>query len=227
MGVAPGSSSRGVVATVATRVRRYSESIVEGHSLGIPPGPLDQLWSLEYHRAVVQTYGSSLPWEYLLDLGRVFGDCADEMDAIGPPSDTEAEWQLFQKFLRSMRTAVVEAAPRGQFEPGSASKPLDSSTPSTMAFGELARWASREGALEMVRIARAVEQTVTASACPLNDMELMWLGCLRDGHRVADIAFAHGYSERSMYRALADLQARLGVSNRTSAVAHAAAHGWI
>ena len=51
--------------------------------------------------------------------------------------------------------------------------------------------------------------------------EAAWLASLADGRSVVEIADDAGYSERSMFRRLHELYARLGVSNRDAAVATA------
>ena len=51
--------------------------------------------------------------------------------------------------------------------------------------------------------------------------ELTWLRKLADGAKVAALARAAGYSQREMYRLLADLYARLGASTRTEALLRA------
>ena len=51
--------------------------------------------------------------------------------------------------------------------------------------------------------------------------ELTWLRKLADGAKVAALARTAGYSQREMYRLLADLYARLGTSTRTEALLRA------
>lgn len=53
----------------------------------------------------------------------------------------------------------------------------------------------------------------------LSDVELGWLRALRRGETVAQLAVEGGLSERTMHRRLASLYRRLGVANRTDAVA--------
>lgn len=55
----------------------------------------------------------------------------------------------------------------------------------------------------------------------LTDREVSWLRALVDGATVAGLARAVGYSQREMYRVLANLYARLGADNRTGALLHA------
>lgn len=55
--------------------------------------------------------------------------------------------------------------------------------------------------------------------------EVRWLRALAAGSTVADLAATHAYSEREMYRLLADLYHRLGVSGRIPALMRAARYG--
>jgi DNA-binding NarL/FixJ family response regulator len=55
--------------------------------------------------------------------------------------------------------------------------------------------------------------------------EAGWLRALAAGSTVADLASAHAYSEREMYRLLADLYDRLGVAGRIPALMLAARYG--
>jgi DNA-binding NarL/FixJ family response regulator len=55
--------------------------------------------------------------------------------------------------------------------------------------------------------------------------EAGWLRALAAGSTVADLASAHAYSEREMYRLLADVYDRLGVGGRIPALMLAARYG--
>ncbi|MFO7549214.1 MAG: hypothetical protein R6X29_10145 [Acidimicrobiia bacterium] len=55
--------------------------------------------------------------------------------------------------------------------------------------------------------------------------EAQWLRALAAGTTVADLAATHAYSEREMYRLLADLYDRLGAGGRIPAIMLAARYG--
>ena len=62
---------------------------------------------------------------------------------------------------------------------------------------------------------------------PISEDEIGWLRRLADGATVAHLAEQVGYSERMMFRLLANVYARLGVHNRTRAVIRARDEGWL
>jgi DNA-binding NarL/FixJ family response regulator len=64
------------------------------------------------------------------------------------------------------------------------------------------------------------------SARPVSDQEVGWLRLLAIGTTVARLAERAGYSERMMFRLLADVYRRLGASNRTTAIMRARDAGW-
>jgi DNA-binding CsgD family transcriptional regulator len=56
---------------------------------------------------------------------------------------------------------------------------------------------------------------------------IAWLRHLSEGRTVADLADSVGYSERMMYRLLANLYRRLGARSRTKALMLAQREGWL
>jgi DNA-binding NarL/FixJ family response regulator len=64
-------------------------------------------------------------------------------------------------------------------------------------------------------------------ARPLSNDEIEWLRQLADGSTVARLAERVGYSERMMFRMLADLYGRLGAPNRVKALMRARDEGWL
>ncbi|MBL0885601.1 helix-turn-helix transcriptional regulator [Myceligenerans indicum] len=61
----------------------------------------------------------------------------------------------------------------------------------------------------------------------LSEAEVRWLRGLARGTPVVDLATAEAYSERAMYRRLADLYRKMGVGTRGEAIAVASRHGFI
>jgi DNA-binding NarL/FixJ family response regulator len=62
---------------------------------------------------------------------------------------------------------------------------------------------------------------------PISDSEVRWLRELASGTTVARLAEKVGYSERMMFRLLAELYTRLGVDSRTKALMRARDEGWL
>ena len=69
--------------------------------------------------------------------------------------------------------------------------------------------------------ARAFAGASNGQVPPFTRAELSWLRALADNVTVASLARASGYSQREMYRLLADLYARLGAATRTDALLRA------
>jgi DNA-binding NarL/FixJ family response regulator len=66
-----------------------------------------------------------------------------------------------------------------------------------------------------------------ADTGPLTAQEIDWLRRLTDGTSVSRLADHVGYSERMMFRLLAQTYAKLGVDNRTKAIIQARDRGWL
>jgi DNA-binding NarL/FixJ family response regulator len=76
-------------------------------------------------------------------------------------------------------------------------------------------------------VLRALLKPAVDTAATLSEREIGWLRRLREGFTVARLAKHAGYSERMMFRLLADLYAKLRVANRTDAIVYAREQGWI
>ncbi len=219
-----------LIGVAAGRIRRFAEAIIQGHEFGIAPGNHHEPWTFDFQRTAVSVYELTLPWPYLTRLASAFEDCANRMLTDQLPPDVSLDgWSLVHDYLRAAAKAISEA---GEVTIDSDDIPtaedIDPVTPPVMSFGKLAALVSAEGARRLATAAGGVERACgEADTCPLSEAELDWLRRSRRGDRIIDIAFDHGYSERSLYRALADLYDRLAVDNRTEAVAVAAENGWI
>lgn len=219
-----------LIGVAAGRIRRFCEAISQGHEFGIEPGSHDEPWSLEFQREAVQIYPLTLPWNYLSDLAAAFEDCADLMITTPPPAaDVVSEWAIVQQYLRSTAKVIGESTPTTiETTELKTASDIDPVTPPVMPFGRLAALMSAKGATDLAAIAGAVEHACgQRDTNPLTEAERDWLRRMRNGDRTIDIAVDHGYSERGLYRALADLYGRLGTDNRTEAVAIAIENNWI
>ncbi len=79
----------------------------------------------------------------------------------------------------------------------------------------------------MQRLGREVLAPRGLSSTGLTDREQRVLELLADGEDTVGIARRLAYSERTVKNVVHDLTTRLGVRNRTQAVAHALRHGLI
>lgn len=217
------------IGTAAGRIRRFFEAIEQGHSFGLGPGAHDEPWTLEFQRSAVSTYAETLSWEYMLGLSDAYEDCADLMVAIPAPDGHQLEWSRMQQYLRAAPKAIREAAdgPIGGHHMKLASD-LEPTAPPVVAFGKLATLVSATGAAALVSCGRNIETLCGQNdECPITEQEKEWLRRLRDGDRTIDIANDHGYSERSLYRALSEMWDRMDVDNRQEAIGLAMKNGWI
>jgi len=218
------------IGVAAGRIRRYCEAIAQGHDFGIGQGQHNELWSIEYQRDATPIYAETIPWDYLHDLAASFDRIAGQMLVLSVPQETVQAWDMVHRYLRSATTALTEAAPQPvlKIATDEAVPIIEPVTPPLMRFGKLAAITNSEGTAALLDAARQVEH-----ACgkddrnPLTEQEKAWIHRLIAGDRVADISTNDGYSERSMYRALSDLWDRLGVRNRTEAIAHVIDNQWL
>jgi len=217
------------VGKTAGRIRRFFEAISQGHDFGIEPGPYAEPWKVGFQRAAAPTYAKTCPWEYLLGLSNAYDELANLMDAESAPDDLATEWERMKEYLRSSATAMTERAP-DTVGPLLLEHPedIEPQAPPVVLYGELATIVSRDGARLWSATAGRIELACgQIEQCPISEQELIWLRRISAGDRTLDIAHDSGYSERSLYRALADLWCRLKVDNRVEAVAVATKNGWI
>ena len=93
-------------------------------------------------------------------------------------------------------------------------------------FDALAKLTTSDGARRLQQAAVAVRQHMEAPVPKtLDERELKLLNGLANGETIACLATEMGYSERSIYRALANLWKKLGVPGRKQGVQEAARAG--
>lgn len=182
---------------------------------------------ISFQTAAVDIYTRALPWEYLLRLAEGFEDCADLMVASIGPSEHGSEWSIMQQYLRSACKAIRDAAPPIEVDTIKATD-LAPQTPPVMPFNRLAQIIHPDGVAQLQTAGARIEAACdTTDTSPLTDQETEWLRRMIAGDRVLDIAYASGYSERALYRALSDLWDKLGVDNRNEAIAIAVENNWL
>ncbi len=216
---------------VARRIRRFAEAIDQAHRFEIGPGDHTEAWSLEFQQQAVHIYASVLPWSYLLGLASGFRNATQLMDRLDGPTTAAIEWTRMRTYLSSAAQAIYDDAPPNVDAAPKTADQLLAQTPPVMPFDRLALILSTEGAATLRATGAAIEgccaETLAPDPSPLTDQEADWLGQLASGIRTLDIARESGYSERSLYRALADLYKRLGVRNRQEALTLAIDRSWI
>lgn len=221
-------SSVAAIGVTAGRIRRFAEAVQQGHQFGIAPGDHDEPWTFDFQRIGVEVYSQTLPWTYLTTLATAFADCADLMSAVQVPETISVEWLRMHSYLTAAAKAIHEAAP-GTIESDelASAEDIDPRTPPVMPFGKLAGLMSAKGAADLAAIGVVEDACDQHDYCPITEQEKEWLRRLRDGDRTIDIAIDHGYSERSLYRALSELWERLEVDNRREAIGLAMKNQWI
>jgi DNA-binding NarL/FixJ family response regulator len=174
----------------------------------IAEAPDDPLaWSRRRGRAVIfLTLASSSDWRLLADLRQAVSDPV--VVAVLPEASVAA-------YLRALVGGATAVMPRDA-SPG--------------RLRQVYEQALSGMSLLPFDVVQALAGSSTSSVEPADApgaREIEWLRELADGATVANLAERSGYSERAMFRLLADLYRRMGVRNRTQALIHAHEQGWL
>lgn len=216
-------------ATAAHRIGTYAAAIVEAHRFGFGPGDTNDLSSVVYQEKVLHVYAENLSWPYLLATARGFETNAKFMTLNAPPEDCPPEsWLAIVNYLNSAAHVLTAYAPEGT-EPDDHG--VVGHTPSVMPFRELALVASARGAQTLELHARTVAEHCRTAAglqrSPLDGDTERIMAMLVDGKSVDVIGSTLGFSERSIYRKLENLQEVTGTTSRLALVAHLMRRGWL
>ena len=214
------------------RIAGGAAAIVEAHRLGVSEGPHERPWTLDYHRDAVHIYSESLPSWYQGDIAALFGRCVETMARCSIPARLAEDWVIVTDYLVSARIAILDwlasmdSRPRRCASASASTVTEQEKPPSVIWFDALARLTTTDGARRLEQAAIAVRHHMEAPApAMLDDRELELLKRLADGVAIADLAAEMSYSERSIYRALANLWKKLGVPGRKEGVKKAALDG--
>ena len=206
--------------------------MLEAYRFGAPEGPHREPWTAEYHREAVHVYNESLPWTYQRDVARLFRDSEHAMAGRLIPSELAGDWAIVTAYMREAAGSIEdwmasnEPRPR-RSEPTGAPK-ITLNNPRVVHWDTLARLTTQHGTRRLKNASVAVKQHFDAEAPQsLETSERLMLERLASGAPIAGVASEMGYSERSMYRELAKLWDKLGVSGRTAGVHKATAEGLI
>lgn len=212
------------------RIAGGAAAIVEAHGFGVPEGPHGRPWTSAYHREAVHIYAESLSRSYQHDIAELFGSSADTMTEQSIPARLAEDWLIVTEYLRVASATITEwLVTKGgatQHPEPVRTPPIKGPTPMVIRFDALARLTTSEGASRLERAALAVQQHVEVPAPEvLDSRERHLLTRVAAGATIAELAAELAYSERSMYRALAQLWNKLGVPGRDEGLRKAAAEG--
>ena len=197
----------------------------------MPEGPHRLPWTPEYHREAVHVYSESLPSSYQRDIAKLFRDSEHAMSGRIISSDLAQDWVIVTAYLREAVNSIEDWLASDEPRPrsGPAGSPeLSIRVPRVVHWDALAGLTTQDGTRRLKNACVAVKQYFDAeSPQSLDASERRMLEKLASGAVIADVAAELGYSERSMYRELAKLWGKLGVSGRAAAVRKATAEGLI
>lgn len=224
--------ARTQVRVACGRIEAAGAAIVEAHRLGIPEGPHARPWEEDYVRAAVDIYAESLPPWYQREMAAMFGQASKALGEMSIPARLAEDWVIIISYLDSARGTILEWLASEEIaastRPPPSLEPVaeQSRPPLVIRFDALARLTTTEGAERLHEAAAAVREHMDAAVPEgLDRRELELLKQLADGVAVADLAAREGYSERSIYRAMASLWTKLGVPDRKEGVRKATMEG--
>lgn len=208
-------------------------AIAEAHEFGVAEGTVGDPWTAEFHREAVKIYDMSLPRSYLLDIAALFRRCTDMMDECYIPSDLAGDWVLVRTHLTEASDSIFKWHASERSGPaGSAPAqlpPVSTAVPAVVRYDLLAGLTTRRGLDRLVKAAGAVQRHMDTLRhhmdTDLREDERRLLARLASGLPVVEVAADLGYSERSIYRRLAELWHKLGVTGRVEGVRKAISEG--
>ena len=216
---------RAQVRLACGRIAGGAAAVVEAHRHGVAEGPHEEPWTPDYHRDAVRIYAESLHPSYQRDIGALFGRCAETMAEGSIPARMARDWAIVSDYLRCASAAIAEhlgsqdAEPRLPDAVSSTEIEGRDSPPLVIRFDALARLTTSDGARRLEQAAVAVREHLDHLAPEmLDDRERLMLKRLAAGGAIVDLAAEMNYSERTIYRALASLWKKLGVSSREDGI---------
>ena len=224
---------RAQVRVACGRVVGVTAAILEAHRLGVAEGSHECPWTLDYQREASPIFGLLPAW-YESRVAALFGRCAETMDGCSIPAWLAQDWVIVAESMVTARRSILERLESASGDPDLRPRTPSSSEsieelerpPFVLRFDALARLTTRAGAMRLQQAATAVRQYMEAPSPEfLDDREHELLRRLANGEAIADLAAEMGYSERSIYRALAGLWEKLGVPGRKEGIQKAALEG--
>ncbi len=183
-------------------------------------------WARPFHESTFPAFRRVLPDQYLARLGTRFRAAAEAMAIHAADPEIARDWLIVATYLNSASSVLEQnlGLPEGQDD----QLKIRDRPPSITPYREVAAAVSANGAARLASAGYAVADAIgPAQNCPLDADQLELLQELADGQRVIDVARAAGFSERSVYRQMQDVWRKIGVENRSEAIALAVREGWI
>jgi hypothetical protein len=182
-----------------------------------------------YMGEAISVYAAALPVSYQRDVASLFRQCADSMARQRIPVGLAEDWLIVSEYLINASDTIMDLLPpqRDPVRAHPSDQPVvDDHEPAVVRFDRLAALTTREGALRLERAALAVKSHVVGGVPnTLDGEQLRLLKAVASGAAISVLAADFGYSERSMYRALAVLWRALGVPDRIQGIRKAAVEG--
>ncbi|MCY3649085.1 MAG: hypothetical protein OXG40_05050 [Acidimicrobiaceae bacterium] len=211
------------------RISGSARAIAEAHRFGVAEGPHRHPWTAAYMHDAIGVYAAALPVTYQRDVASLFGHCADSMARQDIPASLAEDWLIVSEYLTNATSAILERlAAQPDPAPACGGEPpgIDDHEPAVVHFDRLAALTTRGGALRLEQAALAVKGHASGgSPGALDDEQMRLLKAVASGAAIADLAADLGYSQRTMYRALASLWRALGVPDRVQGIRKAATEG--
>jgi len=212
----------------AARVRSFALETSRAFDYGIKPG-IGEPWSLPFQVAATPIYLETVPSEHLGATAYRFAQGLASLVEIDAPSADREAWTIVTCYLESYVAAVTDIV--GKLDEGHvllAHPDVDPAAPSILRFDLIAQMADIESLQTLYLAADRIEVSCREQVVTLlTPTEQAILIAKANGSRLLDIATEYGYSERSFYRELRKIWARLGTSNRSQGLAEAVRLGYI
>ena len=221
------ADARIAVVGAATRVATFGQAILEAHSFGFGPGLIDDLTSAEFHNRAIDAIATSLPWPYLVTIGRHFSEIASIIAKNGAGECDVDDWLTVMDFLRSASASTLSKAPDEALSSSNNSEQsfiVLERSPSVMRFDLLAEISSQVGAEALAAAAVSVATAwsdgteARTSSLGLSEIEIQVIRRLATGMSVLDIGQEIGYSERTVYRKLDQIWRKIGASSKADGI---------
>ena len=213
------------------RIAGSARAVLEAYELGVVEGPHEFPWDPRFHRDAVPVYAAALPPSYQLRVEEFFRLSSEAMANETIPGRLSEDWTIVRTYMDSLSSALAAYYEIPQTEPQEASVTPSGETgvgelvPMVVRFDLLARLTTSQGARRLERAAVTARDHMADSPPDLDDVELQILVRLNAGTPIVDIAAELGFSERSMYRSLARIWNKLGVSGRDQGIRRAVEGG--
>ena len=187
---------------------------------------------MPYLRQAVDVYGMSLPRAYQRDVSSLFSQSADTTTEMSIPGALAVDWAIVMMYLTETASTIdawlaSHGAASYQTRPELSLDAESGNPPVVIQFDRLAALTTEKGARRLEQAALAVQHHLAAEWYGLSERARHLLELVAAGRQIVDIAGELHYSERTIYRRMAELWRHLGVPNRAAGLQMAASEGLI